>query len=120
MIKSAPVNKNENVVTLDKGTTLYQVFSDTEFLFKVTSNLETLHVYRYKPATDEATSSFTLKRSKIDNNASIKFRKRKGKSTSVNGKFYDVFTLWLNGSIYGFELLSRSAERLYFLTGRKK
>lgn len=119
LIKSVPKNKTEDVPTLKQGVILQQVFSDTECIFKITSDLKTLYVYRYDHVTDTAALWLTFKRGKLAN-ASVKIRKMQGKSTPVHGKIYDIFTIRLNERIYGFELCSREYERLYFLPERRK
>ena len=115
------------MVALDKGVELYQVFADTEAIFKITSNLESLYVYKCDSSTGAITSPLTFRRVniKILNNDSIKMHKKSGQSTLVYNKLYDVYTLWCDNGICGFELCSKKfyngkKERLCFMLKHKE
>lgn len=121
-------NTNEGSLSLIKGNTLHQIFSDAKYLFKVSSTLEKLYRYSYNTVTNTVTEVVVFKRVRKGNFAFNRLSKaiphsKEGISKPLFNKIYDV-ELLLEGKtpcgyrlspriVYGYNQFEPS-ERMYF------
>lgn len=100
-----------DVASADRNTesNFYQIFSDSNYILKVSYTLETLKQYKFNATTNEVTKSSNFKRVKGERNyfSSVSPKKRIGKSSSFCGTLFDVYELKSDNHIYGYMLRKR-------------
>lgn len=113
---------------LVKGNMLHQIFSNTQFIFSVTSTFEKLYRYRFDLHTNEVVEIYVYKRVRkgdpeIQNLRDKKHKKICGMPTSFRSTWYDVYGLIAKRYNYGYLLYARTtygcgqmaeSERMYF------
>lgn len=104
--KSVPTQRIDNKPLLQRGISSYQIFSDSKFVFKLTTTYETLtrHEYSTDGSTNEVKSTVTYKRVPSGDPQMLKLSKmhhilKRGHTESFRGTRYDVYALF-SGVIY--------------------
>lgn len=125
LIKSAPTNKTSGVQMLSKGNTLNQIFSNSRYIFKVSSTLERLYRYRFDPLTNEVVEILVFKQvrnedSKLSFFSSYMPQDSPGISTPFQNTEYQVFPLFEGKKFHGYMISPKEkygynqAAKLYF------
>lgn len=125
LIKSAPVDGNKDASKLVKGNTRHQIFSNSKFIFKISSTLEKLYRYEVDPTTNKVIKIVVFSRVKNGNYAmrnprNIELNKIRGTAESYKGTRYYVCVnkhfggyILLARSVSGFDQIS-SSEIMYY------
>lgn len=102
-----------DVAPADRNTEcdFYQIFSDSNYILKVSATLETLKQYKFDATTNEVIKLSHFKRvrvrGEIDYLSSVSSKKRIGKSSSFRGTSFDVCALKSDDHICGYMLRKR-------------
>lgn len=129
LIKSAHVDGNTDAQKLAKGGALYQIFSYSTYIFKVSSTFEKLYRYGFDPLTNEVVEILVFKRVRDGDPEMLNLRnknpkRRQGTSTLFCNTRYDVYGLSSDGYLRGYMLYARTtygsrqttaSEKMYFV-----
>lgn len=117
-------NDNSSSPQINQKTDLYQIFETDKYIFKVSSTLEKMYLYRYDSGTNEVTEKVVFRQ--VSSESVFKqFRDRhnkkiEGDSTIYNRIKYKVFVWSSEGAMKGYILSYKDAatkktEYLYFV-----
>lgn len=133
-MKSAPVDGDTDARKLEKGNTLHQIFSNSQYIFSVSSALEKLYRYKFDPLTNEVVEILVFKRVRngdpgMRNLRSKSSRMRQLAPTPCCSTPYDVYKIVSDGYLRGYMLYARTtygygqataSEKIYFAYEKKE
>lgn len=116
---------NQDASKLVKGNTRHQIFSNSKFIFKISSTLEKLYRYEVDPTTNDVVKIRVYRRvsngdSAMMNLQNTNLKKISGTATPYKGTRYKVYSnkhfggyILLARSVSGFDRIS-SSEIMYY------
>ena len=112
-MKSVPVNGDTSTRKLEKGNTLHQIFSDSKYIFSVSSTLEKLYRYKFDPLTNEVVETLVFKRVRNGDPEMLFLRSKsprmiQGSSIPFCSTLYDVCKIVSDGHLHGYKLRPRT------------
>ena len=123
--------KSTNDRKLVVGNSVHQIFSDTQYVFKVSSTLRKLYRYKYDSVTGEVNEISIFKRVRRSEfqTTGLKSQKRKGHYQSFGNVIYEIYDIYnrLTLTKRGYMLSARcelynetTPEKLFYVKEKRK